>query len=99
MNARYDFWLGEKLTPDRRQKLRHKRDGLCHECPRVAAPNRSLCRLHREQNNQRIALARARKKHENSQCVGRLLERIMPVPATTPTLAASKYCVEQQVWF
>jgi len=43
---RFDFWLGEPVTPVARYTRRHQRDALCLSCSRAALPGFSRCRRH-----------------------------------------------------
>jgi hypothetical protein len=64
MGRVYDFWLGERITPDMRYKKRHKRDGLCHQCSRKAVEGQSLCPSHRDLNNTHIRQTRETMKQK-----------------------------------
>jgi hypothetical protein len=74
MNSmRHDFFLGENITPDARYDLRHKRDGLCRQCPRTAMDGHALCERHNRENNERIARLRAVRRKatkEKGEAVG-----------------------------
>jgi hypothetical protein len=66
MKATYDFWLGESVTPDVRYDRRHKRDGLCRQCPRKALDGHVLCARHNRENNERIARLRTARRNVNT---------------------------------
>ena len=52
MGRIYDFWLGERVSDTQRFRLRHRRDGLCHDCKRNAVLS-GRCRAHYQINLQK----------------------------------------------
>ncbi len=52
MGTTYDFLLGENVGDTQRYRLRHRRDGLCHDCKRRAT-DFGRCVQHYELNKER----------------------------------------------
>src|SRR5438270_4787327 len=62
MSIIYDFWLGEQLAMTTRYAKRHKRDGLCYDCAKVAVSGRARCQEHHERNKAAKSAALVRQR-------------------------------------